>query len=186
MMKREPTLRTVIGSDLRGHIRRNGVLFRVHESAKAGDLPFEAEMVPMPRGSWHWLELRSGSYKAHICRSEGPEKFPEDTPTRQDERLENQFDFFKLLRPEVVVDLPPKVWAAWLTYNVFPDGTLGHLCWGMPSAHTDVWLARINVLRRLAESSAESAPEAPSKGLGLRFRDFVEDALSKERDETRG
>src|SRR4051812_42692924 len=80
VMDHEPFLKSLIGSDIRGHIRRAAVLFSVHESCQAGDLPFDSEMTRMPLGGGHWVELRSGSYRAHICRTEGPIAFPEETP----------------------------------------------------------------------------------------------------------
>ena len=42
--------------------------------------------------------------RAHICRTEGPVAFPEETPTRQDQRLSNQL---RLDLDPVVVPLRP-------------------------------------------------------------------------------
>lgn len=179
----EPFLKNIVGRDLMGHLRRAAILFRLHEMATAGDLPFAAEMTRMPKGSWHWVVLRSAEFRAHICRSEGPGAFPEDTPVRQDDRLSNQFDMF---RPMLVTDDGATGRCAWLTFGVSDEGQLSHLCWGMPSAQTDTWLARTNVMRRFALSEAKAPIETPSRKLTLRFREHIEEALASERRASEG
>ncbi len=178
-LENELFLATPVGRDLRGHLRRAAVLFRIHELCKAGDLPFEAFMDRMPRGGGHWVEIRSGNFRAHICRTDGPAAFPEDTPTRQDQRLSNQLDLFA----DNVV-LLPGVEAlansyAWLTFGV--DGpSLGHICWGMPKATRDEWLARVNVMERAARNATPTKEaEAPTAAMRLRFRDHIEESLQK-------
>jgi hypothetical protein len=84
-----PMLATEVGDDYRGLIRRAGILHRFQEMCKAGDLPFECELTPMPRGTWHWLDIYSGDTHGHIVRTEDPSAFPEDTPNRQDARASN-------------------------------------------------------------------------------------------------
>lgn len=180
-MDSEPFLASLIGGDIRGHIRRAAVLFSVHESCRAGDLPFASEMARMPLGGGHWVELRSGSFRAHICRTEGPVAFPEETPTRQDQRLSNQL---RLDLDPVVVPLRPAsadALYAWLTFGA-AGRELTHLCWGMPEAGRNTWLARTNVLSRLGPAVDTEAPEAVPPAVVLRFRDHVEDALRKGRD----
>ena len=179
-MDSEPFLASLIGGDIRGHIRRAAVLFNVHESCRAGDLPFASEMARMPLGGGHWVELRSGAFRAHICRTEGPVAFPEETPTRQDQRLSNQL---RLDLEPVVVPLrpaPADELYAWLTFGA-AGRDLTHLCWGMPEAGRNSWLARTNVLARLGPA-AEVAPEAVPTAVVLRFRDHVEEALRKDAD----
>lgn len=183
VMDHEPFLKSLIGGDIKGHIRRAAVLFSVHESCKVGDLPFESAMTKMPLGGGHWVEMRSGSFRAHVCRTDGPVAFPEETPTRQDQRLSNQLDFFK---PDpVVVPLRPSPMEemyAWLTFGA-NGPTLTHLCWGMPEHSRNNWLARTNVLNRLGPT--EVAPsETPAPAVVLRFRDHIEDSLRKDEDET--
>jgi hypothetical protein len=178
-LKSHPFLNGPLGRDIRGQVRRCGILFRVHEMAKSGDLPFASKLLPMPRGNWHWVELQSAGIKSHICRSESPAAYPEDTPTRQDERLGNQFDFDFMPKP---VEADPQAMFAWLTYGIAFDGTLGHLCWAMPISTGDAWLARTNILVRLAEAAREANPETATKSLKLKFKDHIEDALNKDRD----
>ena len=176
-LEHELFLKTVVGQDLRGHLRRAAVLFRIHEMCRAGELPFDAEMSRMPRGGGHWVELRSGQFKAHICRTEGPAAFPEDTPTRQDQRASNQFE---LRLDDNVIRLRPEIPSssekyAWLTFGAIAD-QLTHLCWGMPAARHDEWLARINIVRR-AEELGSPPTSAPSAKTVLRFRDHIEESL---------
>ncbi|MEK9212991.1 hypothetical protein [Sphingomonas sp. 2378] len=178
VMENEPFLKSLIGTDIRGHIRRAAVLFSVHEGCKSGDLPFASEMTRMPLGGGHWVELRSGQFRAHVCRTDGPVAFPEETPTRQDQRLSNQLELFDK-DPVVVpfrVPLPQEMYA-WLTFGAH-GSDLTHLCWAMPEAGRNSWLARTNVLSRLGP--IEVAPvDVPAPGLVLRFRDHIEEALRK-------
>lgn len=174
-------LKSLVGQDLRGHLRRAGMLYRLHQMATAGDLPFVSTMMKMPRGNWHWVELRSKLFTAHACRTDAPDAFPDDTPTRQDDRLTNEPDLYRST-PEIV---PIKGFTAWLTFGVGDSGALGHLCWGMPNAEEDVWLARTNIIRRARESEVVVPFEAPAKATELKFREHVEEAL-KGKDEEQG
>lgn len=175
----ETYLKSFVGQDLRGHIRRAGILFRLHQMATAGDLPFESVMSQMPRGNWHWIELRSKNFTSHVCRTEGPDLFPVDSPTRQDDRLTNQGDLFKD-NSEIV---PIKGFVTWLTFGLGDSGALGHLCWGMPNATDDVWLARTNITRRARESEIVVKFESPAPKTELKFRDHVEEALKGKDDD---
>lgn len=173
-------LKSLVGLDIRGHLRRAGILFRIHEMVLHGDLPFACAMSQMPRGNWHWIELRSKQFTSHVCRTEGPELFPVDTPTRQDDRLSNQGDLFR----DSHAVIPIRGYAAWLTFGVGDSGMLSHLCWGMPSAEHDVWLARTNILRRAAENEVAVAFEAPPRVTALKFRDHVEEALNSKSEKS--
>ena len=176
VMQHEAFLDSLIGGDIRGHVRRAAVLFNVHEACRAGDLPFVSEMTRMPLGGGHWIELRSGAFRAHVCRTEGPTAFPEETPTRQDQRLSNQLE---LAFGSVVVPIRPELVErelyAWLTFGA-SGRELTHLCWAMPEAGRNSWLARTNVLRRLG--TATLVPEAaPTAAVRLRFREHIEESL---------
>src|SRR5258708_19984702 len=134
--------------------------------AKGGDFPFSAEIVPMPRGSWHWLEIRSDNFKAHICRSDGPYDFPEETLSRQDSRLVNQNDLFAenvVPISEALTKIPELY--AWLTFSAEKNGILKHLFWAMPPADSVSWLPHSNVLTRAAPLPATHAhpPQTPPK-----------------------
>jgi hypothetical protein len=176
----ETFLKSLVGQDLRGHIRRAGVLFRLHQMASIGDLPFDSTMSQMPRGNWHWIELRSKNFTSHVCRTDGPNLFPTDTPTRQDDRLTNQGDLFRT-SPVVV---PIKGYVSWLTFGVGDSGALSHLCWGMPNAKEDIWLARSNIIRRASEADVVVKFEPPAKP-DLKFRDHIEESLQG-KDEDQG
>lgn len=180
VLESEPWLQTVIGRDLRGHLRRAGVLYRLFDMCQTGDLPFAARLSRMPRGNWHWLELESERFVAHVCRTESALAFPEDTMTRQEERFMNQHDLFE---PNIV-PLHEEVaqahqLAAWLTFGGDANGQLQHLCWTMPSSDGQEWLGHVNVLRRAASSGVfkESNPRA-SKPLSLRFKEHIEESIS--------
>jgi len=167
-------LRSAVGTDIRGHVRRAGILHRIHEMAQDGDLPFRSTMSRMPRGNWHWIELQSKNFASHVCRTDAPDAFPDDTPTRQDERVTNQLDLFMSTSSVV----PINGYLAWLTFGVGDSGALGHLCWGVPNANDDVWLARTNIIRR-AERNEKIIPfEQADLKTKLKFRDHVEEALS--------
>ena len=174
-------LQSLVGQDIRGHVRRAGILHRLHDMTTAGILPFASTMAKMPRGNWHWIELRSKNFNTHVCRTDAPDAFPTDTPTRQDDRLTNQGDLFRAT-PSII---PIKGYAAWLTFGVGDSGALGHLCWGMPNADEDVWLARTNVMRRARESEVVVPIESPAKATELRFREHVEETL-RDKDESQG
>jgi hypothetical protein len=177
-----PLLKTVVGSDLKGHIRRAGVIFRFHGLCQRGDLPYEAEMVKMPYGNWHWLEIKSGQCKAHICRTLGIDEFPAEALSRQDARLVNQPDLFKekILSLDEVAGRLRDLYA-WLTFGVSRGGKLDHLCWAMPPADEGDYLALIDVLKR--QSGRELSPpapfptEPPTPLIRLRFKDHIEEQI---------
>lgn len=185
LVENTPILRNAVGRDLRGHIRRSGIIFRLHDLCGRGDLPFAADILPMPHGSWHWLEIRSNNFKAHICRSDGPYDFPEETQSRQDARLVNQNDLFadKVIPISRVMDEVPALYT-WLTFSAVKAGSLKHLCWAMPPADSGTWLGHINILDRAKESTetppAEKPAEQPTKVIKLRFREHIEESLAQQ------
>ena len=177
VLESEAWLRGVLGKDVRGHLRRAAILSRVHAACKAGDLPFGSSLDHMPRGPFHWVELSSGGFKAHICRSESAGAFPEDTPTRQDERLSNQRSLFDNVVPLKEAAKAAGDLFAWLTFGVTENSQLGHLCWAMPSADGKAWLAHTNVLFRLAVAQIQVEPEAPPERAKIKFKEQIEEAL---------
>jgi hypothetical protein len=173
----EAWLRGPLGRDVRGHLRRAGILSRVHAACVAGDLPFEATLDHMPRGPFHWVEVASGGFTAHICRTDSPSGFPEDTPTRQDERLTNRIDLFENVVPmKQVADSVPELFT-WLTFGIGEGSQLGHLCWAMPARDEKSWLAHTNVLYRLAAAQIRVEPEAPPERAKIQFKEQVAEAL---------
>jgi hypothetical protein len=177
VIENERWLRGLLGRDVRGYLRRAGVLSRVHAACEAGDLPFEATIAAMPRGPFHWVEITSAEYKAHICRTESAGAFPEDTPTRQDERLTNQRSLFDNVVPLKEAAEAAGTLFAWLTFGIPDGGKLGHLCWAMPSSDGKAWLAQSNVLYRLAAAHIEIEPEPPAERAKIIFRDQIAEAL---------
>jgi hypothetical protein len=183
-------LRTGAGNDLRGHIRRAGIMFRLHDLCVQNELPFMAEIVPMPHGPWHWLEIRSGNFLAHVCRTSAPHAFPEETLSRQDARLRNQDDMFAPRvadRGELIVSI--REFYTWLTFGIGQQGVLEHLVWAMPPADDGDWLAYRDVLHHAIATTPlqpdqapaqESRAEPPTEGLNLRFQEHIEQSLSKQ------
>ena len=82
-------LRSLVGGDLRGQMRRIGILDHLHELCAGGRLPFQAEMTKMPFGAWHWLDIRAEQFRAQIVRTEGAGALPSDTRNRQPECFKN-------------------------------------------------------------------------------------------------
>ncbi len=152
---------------------------RLSAACVAGDLPFEAIIEQMPRGPFHWLELRSGGLKAHVCRTDSAGAFPDDTPTRQDERLPNpQGDLFegKVVSLKQASAAVPNLFA-WLSFGAPEGGQLGHLCWAMPAQDGQSWLAHTNVLYRLAAAQIQVVPEVPPERAKIKFRDEIAESL---------
>jgi hypothetical protein len=157
-IKGTPLLNNPTGQDLRGLIRRVGILQQFDRMCKAGDLPFRSEMAQMPIGTWHWLNIWSGDVLAHIVRTEEPDKFPEDTLNRQDRRARNNEDLFE---PKIVSIEPMKLYA-WLCYRALPNGALAHAVWGFPAADAEEWLARKNLMNVVIPKK-EDDPGRPAK-----------------------
>jgi hypothetical protein len=187
----ESFLNNKIGRDLRGHIRRIGISNQIEKYCIRGDLPFVAEMKPMPKGSWHWLEITSTGAMAHVCRTEDTFRFPDEAESRQDIRLALQTnlltwsqkdrDFSKIMR-----DIP-KLYA-WLTFRTAQDGRVSHLCWASPAADCDEWVAHINVAAEVAKSGADvvSIGATPDPKEALRLKDHVVQALEQGADKKTG
>lgn len=175
-----PLLNTPIGRDYRGLVRRAGIFHRFRDMCKAGDLPFSAEFSPMPRGSWHWLDIRSGDVHSHIVRTEEPDAFPEDTPNRQDQRALNMRDLFE---DEKVVHLESLKLYAWLCYKATPGGQLFHALWQAPSAKVDgkedEWLARINILNVVVakDSEEDKKPAKVDPKTRMKLRDQAQEVI---------
>ena len=181
----DPILRTPIGNDLAGHIRRAGVMWRLQDLSIRGELPFPAQIEVMPIGNWHHLELKaSESIIAHVCKTDGPLSFPKDTPNRQDERLTNQPDLFTpnvVSIRQVVESASPK--CVWLTYGTLVDGSITHVCWGMPTPPTvaENWLAHVNVLARMRRTGDQMPPQERTVDptAVIKFKRDIDEALNK-------
>lgn len=181
-IKNIPFLDVRTGRDLTGHLRRAGIVFRMHELCKEGHLPFESEMTKMPRANWHKQEMRSGKFIGHLVRTDSELAFPDDKPSRQDERLSNQGDFFSSPKivpiSEVLGSLSSL--SAWLTYKLERSGRIEHLCWTVPACNIDEWLAHVNILKRAGSEVPVSALEAaatPDPRTSMRFREHISPAL---------
>jgi hypothetical protein len=181
----ESFLNNSVGRDMRGHIRRIGISHQIELYCQRGDLPFVATMKPMPRGSWHWLEIRSTGSIAHVCRTNDELSFPDEAESRQDIRLALQGNLFSppAPSPRTIIKEVPQLYA-WLMFRIGRNGLVNHLCWGSPAADCDEWIAHIDVMAEIAKSgvvvpSVSSAPDPKEK---LRLKDHIVVALEKSGD----
>jgi hypothetical protein len=175
-----PMLASKVGEDYRGLIRRAGILHRFVEMCKAGDLPFRWSVSPMPRGTWHWLDIYSGDTHGHIVRTEEPAAFPEDTPNRQDARASNNLDLFDTEEDRIVRLSPPKLYT-WLCYRASPSGQLSHALWQAPSANTNEWLARVNLMMAIVPKKSDdlARPGKVDPKTKMKLRDEVQQLIDR-------
>lgn len=177
-----PLLGTPVGRDLRGHIRRSGVMYALRQATLNGSLPFSAEFEVQTRGHWHWLVMRKDRFVMHLVRTPSASEFPEDVPTRRDMRLKCQLDLLDAINPPTVEE-SPEVYG-WLFYGMSANGGLSHIGWGVPYTDTDRYAARVDLSASLTDNKIQEEIEAatpPSIVLG--FKDYVlnhiEDSDSK-------
>jgi hypothetical protein len=164
-----------------------GIARQIELYCQRGDLPFITTMKPMPKGRWHWLEIKSTGAIAHVCRTDDVFAFPDEADSRQDVRLTLQTDLLSWSgkdRPlgEIIRDIPQLY--AWLTFRVGQDSRVSHLCWVSPAADCDEWVAHLNVLQAIETSGAtipvvSPIPDPKDK---LRFKEHVAQALEKSAD----
>lgn len=187
----EGFLNNAVGRDLRGHVRRIGIAHQIDLYCTRGDLPFLAAMKPMPKGRWHWLEIRATGALAHVCRTGDVMDFPDEADSRQDVRLsvqENLFTWMNDRKPIAAIIEEIPILYAWLTFRVGQDGRLSHLCWGAPAPDCDEYVGHINVLEQISKSGAaiplvSTVADPKDK---LRLRDDVERTLGKSEDKQAG
>jgi len=178
-----PMLRTLVGYDLRGQIRRIGILHHLHELCTIGRLPFRAEMTKMPIGAWHWLDIRSGLFRAQVARTDGAGALPLNTKNRQPECFKNRYDLLTDRRIPDVSDLlmDEQERYAIIGFAADPDGKLLHAILGMPSSDDSEWLAHINILRESGASANDQEPPpapTPDPTGNLKLLDSVERMLA--------
>lgn len=181
-----PMLASVIGQDLRGHIRRAGILHSLWEACQAGSLPFKAERAKMPIGCWHWLDIRSGEMVAHIVRTDDPSEIPKMTSNRQPKFMKNSFDLFEDGRiPPLDLELMLlQERYCTVTFGANHAGDLTHARIGTPSKDGLEWLATVDLLRYgkpEAESSVPPAPTPPDPAQLVKFLKRIQDTLEQEK-----
>jgi hypothetical protein len=175
----------LIGSDIRGNLRRAAAMWAFRQACASGELPFKAEEKPNTTGSSHLLEIRSGSFEARMVRTESAKAFPKDAPIRQNKSLKNQADLFEDggLKPLDVLVSKLDCYA-WLSFNADPIGNVTHMGWVMPSYENKSILGFVNVLRSgigMDEFSAfnEYSPPKPDPLALVKFTDELEEKLKK-------
>lgn len=187
----ESFLNNQVGYDLRGHMRRVGISSQINTYCERGDLPFIAQMKPMPKGPWHWLEIRSTGAIAHVCRTNDVYGFPDEADSRQDVRVSLQGDLLawsptEKKLGEIIRDIPTLY--AWLTFRIGQDGRVGHLCWGSPAADTDTYVGHINILQEIEMAGRAAPPPSttPDPKDKLKLKDHVVKSLEKGKDKRSG
>ena len=175
-------LNNSLGRDVRGFIRRAGIAYQICRFCERGDLPFSSEMKAMPKGRWHWLEIRAPGVFAHACRTDDVYTFPDEAKSRQDLRLAIQPNLLSWSARdkslgEVLKDIPDLY--AWLTYGLAADGNLSHLCWASPAPDGDDWLAHISILQEIRKAAVtiRATTPVPDPKERLRLRDHVQQIL---------
>jgi len=181
-------LGSLVGRDLLGSLRRAGVMWRIRQLCALGDLPFKCEEVTNTARNAHLVRIDSGQVRAHITRTDSEAAFPTDMPIRQDHRLTYNADLFRDYKDGKVVPISevlktiPQVYA-WLTFGADRQGRLSHVCWASPAAEEDVWMGRINILRRASDLGATAIePDPvprPDPMQKTKFRQHVEEMLDK-------
>jgi hypothetical protein len=194
LRRNTPWASTLIGDDLTGLLRRAAAMWRVRQACIDGELPFQAHEIPNSTGSSHLLKITSGPFEAHVVRTESSGAFPKDAPIRQDNRLTNDRDLFNFDDPKIV-SFQEMVGAvdnsyAWLTFNATEVGALTHVCWGMPKANENKYLAHIDILRRAMSVGTPIAPATPPKPDPkdqIKFKRHVEEKIerSKKKDDNK-
>jgi hypothetical protein len=184
LRRNTPWLGTLIGDDLTGSLRRAAAMWRVHQACIDGELPFKAEEIPNSIGSSHLLRILSGPFEAHVVRTESSGAFPKDAPIRQDHRLTNErtlFDDPKIVPFQELVGSVEKSYA-WLMFNATPTGALTHVCYGMPKAEENKYLAHLDILRRalsLGTPIDPATPPTPDPTERLKFKRHVEEKIER-------
>jgi hypothetical protein len=183
-----PWLMTEVGYDIVGTLRRAAAMWHFEQSCIAGVLPFEAKEIPNSTGSSHLLRVRSGKFDAHVLRTESAGAFPKDAPIRQDSRLTNTSDLFDPPSATTIKELMEEVSRsyAWLLFNATEIGALTHVCWGMPHAEEDTFLAHFNILRRvlslgLDETIDATGPAKPDPSQKVKFKDHLDESIERAR-----
>jgi hypothetical protein len=187
-----PFLSTVIGSDMRGHLRRAALMWRYEMLCRSQELPFAANEIQNPNtnGPSHLLQIRSKQFELHIVRTEADGEFPVDALIRQDGRASNDADLFrdgKLVPLHEAILGVPRLYA-WIMWGATGDGELTHFALGMPANDEDKWLTYVDVLKhvRAAEAAAPTAPEKstkPNPALLLKFREEIAQSLGQDNQE---
>lgn len=185
-----PFLATLVGSDLRGLLRRAALMWRIQMLCKSRELPFDAREIANTIGTSHLLQVRSNNIDLHVVRTDEPGAFPEDAQIRQDNRASNDADLFregKLLPLNEVMDSIPRLYG-WIMWGATAKGELTHFALGMPEPEYDEWLTYVDVLTpvRAAEAVTSMPVEKSSKPdptLLLKFREEIARSLEQNGDE---
>lgn len=173
----------MIGEDLNGNLRRAATMWRIQQACKDGELPFSAEEVENSNGNSHLLLIISAACQAHVVRTESSGAFPKDQPIRQDSRLTNSPTLFD---PKIVPfkELLKSVSTsyAWLMFKATDIGELSHVCWGMPKAGVNEYLAHVDILKHAQSIGMPigiSTPPKPNPADKIKFTRQLEEKMDR-------
>ena len=173
VVKNTPMLNTPVGRDLRGHLRRVGVLYRFQQLCRIGDLPFKAQESECQSaygiGWTSDLASFSRTWFVQECTGAMPSEFGEQTgsvrkkPIRFADRWPSAFNFRDLA---TVTEF-----YSFLTFGTDAAGILTHVSMGMPSSDNTGWLAYANLLRQrdAGREVPSPAPKSPIQRIGCGF-----------------
>jgi hypothetical protein len=165
-------------------------MWRIQALCHAKELPFKAVEIRIDNAPVHLLSVTSKKFELHIVRTDDGDAFPDEAQIREHRRSFNVGDLFvdggKLVPLHKVLEETPKFYG-WITWGANTEGELTHLGLAVPDNDQNTWLAKFDVLQRLAtrESTRGSAPRpsAPNPALMLKFREEIARSLELGRDE---
>ena len=174
LIEREKMLNWAVGRDQLGDLRRIGVMWKIAQACKDGELPFECNTKENTVRNCHHIEIASQRVYAHVTRTPSLRSMPRETTLRDNERASNQGDLFD--SKEFTTDLSLiKRWYAWIMFNADERGNLSHLAIGLPKARENDWLDLISILggeiEKLSGPEEERRPPTPEEI--MKFREEI-------------
>lgn len=176
LIERERMLDWAVGQDQRGDLRRIGVMWKIAQACKDGELPFECSTKENTVKNCHHIEISSQRVYAHVTKTSSLRAMPRETTLRDNERVNNQGDLFD--NKEFTTDLTEiKKWYAWIMFNADERGNLSHLAIGLPKARENAWLDLISILggkiEKLSGPEEERRPPPPEEI--MKFREEIKE-----------
>jgi hypothetical protein len=127
------------------------------------------------------VEIQSTGAIAHVCRTDDPNSFPDESESRQDARLRLQGDLLTWDSSKKdfskIIQSIPKLYA-WLTFRVGPKQELSHLCWVSPAPDVDEYVGFIDVLAEASKSQpASPSTSAPDPKDAVKLKEHIAASL---------
>jgi hypothetical protein len=173
-------LNWAVGRDLRGHLRRIGIMHSVYNACVTSALPYTCEIMPNTVGNCHHIQLMSQNVYAHVVHTSDLAEMPRETPLRTNARMSNQGNLFE--GTLFTADLSKiQRWFAYLTFNADRDGNLTHLGLGIADKDGTEWLDIVSILKHPPEGYEIPTTEPPPLGPEelMRFQPHVQHLVDK-------